>query len=729
MAETRYRDRTPAARGSAHSPGRDAATERGVVTSLPRERLLRTLPWEGPEAPDWAPLVEREWLVTNGLGGYASGTVSGAATRRYHGLLVAAEPPPLGRIITLADLIETVRVPDGREIQIGGDERPEKLELHGARYLKEFRLEWGLPAWTYEIEGITLQKRLALVWGMNATVIEYGLPRGGRVKLALRPVVRFRSHDLQVDAPLEGGYRPEHDPEGLRVAGIGGYPDLRMRTAGVEAPFTPDVRVLPSFLYRVEASRGYAAVGDTWSPGYWTTELREGEEVALVASTAEWDEIPRAEEAAHLFEREMDRRHGLTRVAHPAARDGAAAELVIAADQFIIRPTRAHGSEGEGERSIIAGYHWFTDWGRDTMISLEGLTLLTGRAHEAGAILRTFGSHVKDGLIPNHFLEGGNDAVYHTADATLWFFHAMGRYLQHTDDRDTLDLLMPRLREIVSAHLAGTRFDIGVDPADGLLVQGADGYQLTWMDAKVEDWVVTPRRGKAVEINALWYNALRLMERWEHDAGEVARAGELGALAARVRASFNERFWIEEDGYLYDVVDGEGGKDASFRPNQIFAISLDHPVLEEARWASVAQAVRERLLTPVGLRSLAPGHPDYRNTYFGNLWERDAAYHQGTVWSWLIGPFVDAWLKVRPDDLATARGFLDGLVEHLDEFCIGSVAEIFDAEPPHRPRGCIAQAWGVSELLRGLVRTEVRSGDGADRALQGERLDDLREGS
>jgi predicted glycogen debranching enzyme len=679
-----------------------------VVDTLTREQLLRTLPWAGPEEPDWAPLVEREWLVTNGLGGYASGTVSCATTRRYHGLLIAAEPPPLGRILTLVDINETVVFPDGHQVRLGGEERPEKLELHGARYLKEFRLEWGLPSWLYDIEGVTLERRLAVIWGTNMTVLQYRLPNGGEVSLDLRPVVRFRSHDLQVDAPLETGYRHVQDSDGLRVTGIEGFPDLRMRISGMGTAFTDDVRILPEFLYRVEASRGYASVGDTWSPGFWTALLLAGSEVALIASTAAWDDVPAAEAASELFELEMDRRHRLTQVAHPVARAGLPAELVLAADQFLIQPVRAHRSEGDRERSIIAGYHWFTDWGRDTMISLEGLALITGREEEAAAILRTFASYTKDGLIPNHFPEGDDEGVYHTADATLWFFHAVDRYLWWTQDRGTLLAVLPTLRRIVDAHVRGTRFNIRVDPADGLLRQGADGYQLTWMDAKVEEWVVTPRRGKAVEINALWYNALRLMERWERDEGETARAAELGELADRVRESFNRRFWISEKRYLFDVVDGEQGDDPSFRPNQIFAVSLPNPALDESRWASVVDAVRTRLLTPVGLRSLAPGHPDYRTTYFGNLWERDAAYHQGTVWTWLIGPFVDAWLRVHPGDHATARAFLSGLLARLDEFCIGSVGEIFDAEEPHRPRGCIAQAWSVSELLRGLVRTEVQ---------------------
>ena len=339
------------------------------------------------------------------------------------------------------------------------------------------------------------------------------------------------------------------------------------------------------------------------------------------------------------------------------------------------------------------------------MISLEGLTLCTGRHREAGSILRTFAEYVRDGLLPNMFPDGSNEGLYHTADATLWFFHAVDRYVHATDDRYTLRRLYPVLRDIVAHHERGTRFGIGVDPADGLLRQGAEGYQLTWMDAKVDGWVVTPRRGKAVEINALWYNALCLLEGWTRELEGDAAATPLAARASRVRRAFNERFWHAERGYLLDVVDGPEGDSAEFRPNQLLAISLRHPVLDAERWAPVLQACHDRLLTPVGLRSLAPNSAEYKARYFGDLRTRDAAYHQGTVWAWLIGPWVDAWLRVHPDDRAGARRFLDGLVAHLDDFGVGSVAEIFDAEAPYTPRGCIAQAWSVAELLRCLLAT------------------------
>jgi predicted glycogen debranching enzyme len=411
---------------------------------------------------------------------------------------------------------------------------------------------------------------------------------------------------------------------------------------------------------------------------------------------------------------EHERRRRLLEIANPATRDPDAAQLVLAADQFLFTPVgrvtdtmRAHAS-GDEIRSVIAGYHWFTDWGRDTMISLEGLTLATGRWREASFILRTFAHYVKDGLIPNMFPDGSNHGLYHTADATLWFFHAIARYVDITGDRRMLRVLLPTLKDIIGHHEKGTLFGIGVDHSDGLLKQGAEGYQLTWMDAKVDGWVVTPRRGKAVEINALWYNALSLLHEWVAEIEGDRAAESLGAKAAKARESFNRRFWNADRGELFDVVDGEHGDSPESRPNQLFAISLPHPVLAKERWESVVNACEKKLLTPYGLRSLAPGEPDYKPRYYGDLRARDAAYHQGTVWAWLIGPWIDAWLRVHPGQLEKARHFLDGLIAHLSKFGVGSIAEIFDATEPYRPRGCIAQAWSVAEVLRCWVKTAPR---------------------
>jgi predicted glycogen debranching enzyme len=704
------------------------------------DEVLHRMPWDGHSAAGLEALLTREWLVTNGLGGYASGTVAGAATRRYHGLLIAALPGPLGRLVMLSHVLEQVRLPDGTTIQLGGEEWANRvLDVPGAGYLTEFRLEVGLPVWRYQANDHVIEKRLLLPHMQNTVHITYRLLSGqGPVRLKVRPSVHFRPHEGPVNGDLGGPYiftavgdRYEialGGPPHLPVRGEGGsvgrasMPPLRMLLRGRRSAFTVEGRRIHAVLYRVEEDLGYEFTGDLWSPGHFRADLTADESVTLIASTEGWDTITAlGPEEAHAAERE--RRRLLLLGAKPAAQEGMAAELVLAADQFIIAPAgrieeaaRARAA-GDEVRTVIAGYHWFTDWGRDTMISLEGLTLVTGRHAEAGYILRTFAHYVRDGLIPNMFPEGEKGGLYPTADATLWFFHALERYLAFTGDRETLRQLLPVLLDIISHHLQGTHFGIGADLADGLLRQGAKGYQLTWMDAKVGDWVVTPRRGKAVEINALWYNALRLLEGWVRaepadavhkfhpggaaDVPDGERAADmLGEYADRVQQSFNRRFWNEADGYLYDVVDGEEGNDPACRPNQIFAVSLPHAVVDSRRWPAVVEVVRDKLLTPVGLRSLSPDHPDFKPRYYGDIRARDAAYHQGTVWAWLIGPFIDAWLKVHPDDRRGATRFLDGFKQHLAEACIGSISEVFDAEAPFTPRGCVAQAWSVAEVLR-----------------------------
>jgi predicted glycogen debranching enzyme len=486
-------------------------------------------------------------------------------------------------------------------------------------------------------------------------------------------------------------------------------PPLRMKVHGEQSTFEVNGEPVHGNYFCVEQARGYDCEGAFWTPGAFNVLLAHERPVTLVASAESWDvaSVISPDEAAGI---EFERRRRLLTLAPVATRSDAAAELVLAADQFLITPagryadaTRARAVSDE-VRTVIAGYHWFTDWGRDTMIALEGLTLVTGRHREAGFIVRTFARYVRDGLIPNMFPDGSNEGLYHTADATMWFFHAVARYVQYTEDRDTLALMLPVLRSIVDHHIRGTRFGIGVDERDGLLREGAEGYQLTWMDAKVGDWVVTPRGGKPVEINALWYNALRLLERWLRDFGFADESRDIAQRADRVRQSFNERFWYADGGYLYDVVDGPDGDSTEFRPNQLFALSLDHPVLESSRWATVLEKVQARLVTPVGLRSLAPGSPGYRGSYAGDLWARDAAYHQGTVWAWLIGPWIDAWLRVHPDDRANAARFLDGILDSVSDFGVGTIAEIFDAEEPYAARGCISQAWSVAETLRCLAQ-------------------------
>ncbi|MBD0370079.1 MAG: glycogen debranching enzyme family protein [Pyrinomonadaceae bacterium] len=658
-------------------------------------------------------LLRREWLVTNGLGGFASSSVAGVATRRYHGMLISALPTPLGRSIMLNHLVEWVRLADGQHFLIGGQERASgTLELPGAVHLVEFRLEEGLPVWRYELSGSVLEKRILMPHMQNSVYVNYRLVEGEQsVRLKLRPSVQFRPLEGAVNKPIKKPYSVTSIEDRLEVSSGRPFPPLRLKIYGHRATFTLDGGKLNDVFYRLEAERGYDHTGELWSPGYFSVDVTRKTTATLVASTESW-EIVTALSPEEAFEAESERRRRLISCAPEKAREGVAAELVLAADQFVIKPAGRREDEararaaGEEVRSVIAGYHWFTDWGRDTMISLEGLSLTTGRQREADWVLSTFAHYVHDGLIPNMFPEGENEGLYHTADATLWYFHAIDRYMSYSNDRASLELFLPKLLDIAEHHMNGTRFGIGVDSSDGLLRQGAANYQLTWMDAKCDGWVVTPRRGKAVEINALWYNALRLLEKWVREIKGEAEARPFVEHARRAYESFNKRFWYEAGGYLYDVVDTEeGGDDSSCRPNQLFSISLPNAVLEPERWKSVLQVAHDKLLTPVGLRSLAPDDPEFKPTYHGDLRTRDAAYHQGTVWAWLIGPFIDAWLKVYPEDRAGARRFLEGFHAHLNEACVGSISEVFDAVPPFTPRGCIAQAWSIAEVLRCWVET------------------------
>ena len=659
--------------------GNTTRTRRGLKAAAPLPECRVTL-------ANGSDPSELEWLVTNGLGGYGSGTVSGDITRRYHGLLVAALPNPLGRTVMLNALSDSLR--------------PESL--------RNFRLVGGIPVWRYAVEGGVIEKRITMPRRQNTIVVQYRLIEGDDIRLELTPAVHFRNYEAAVSSPMEGEYRFAAEGRGHRIESEG-YPPLHFFVEG-NARFILGERRRDAVQYPIEESRGYEARGALWTPGTFAVTLGANAPAALIASTED-PELVIAISADEAFEAEVERKRRMIEGVMPEAQSGAGPQLVAAADQFVIKPVgRLHDTvrataRGEGIRTVIAGYHWFTDWGRDTMISLEGLTLSTGRTREARFILRTFARYVRDGLIPNLFPDGSDEGLYHTADATLWFFHAVDRYADVTGDWGLVENILPTLRGIINAHVAGTHFGIRVDPKDGLLRQGAEGYQLTWMDAKVDGWVVTPRRGKAVEINALWHNALCALASWEEDFGDKSHAQQYSELASRTRASFNARFWHDALGHLYDVVDGPEGDDAACRPNQLFAISLPHPVLEERRWRQVLDVVERKLLTPVGLRSLSPDHPDYKAKYFGNLRERDAAYHQGTVWGWLIGPWIDAWLKVHPDDTAGARRFLDGVIAHLPEFGVGSIAEVFDAEAPFAPRGCIAQAWSVAEALRCWVKT------------------------
>ena len=577
------------------------------TTDLPAPAVTRRIDFSHADPTHLAPWLARHWLVTNGLGGYASGTLVGALTWRYHGLLIAALPAPLGRMLMLNHLAEFLRLPDGRWVQLGGAEFREGGAA-ADNPLREFQLEEHLPVWRYEADGVVVEKRVLMPYLQNTVHLSYALrSEHAGCAIELRPSVHFRPFEQSPGAAL-GDYEVRLDGRQMEIAARGGTVPLRLLLAAEDFAFTADGGTTREIFYERDAQRGYEARGSLWSPGFLTAALAPGKVVTLVASTEDWHAIT-ALSPADALATELERRRRLRRIAVPAVATGVASDLVLAADQFLIAPAgrvadaaRARAA-GDELRSVIAGYHWFTDWGRDTMISLEGLALTTGRAHEAAWILRTFARYVRDGLVPNLFPEGRNEGLYHTADASLWFFHAVQRYVEATGDRELLRSLLPVLRDILDHHLRGTKFGIGVDPADGLLRQGAEGYQLTWMDAKVGDWVVTPRRGKAVEINALWFNALKLAEAWlrdpENGCADAAAADALAAHAARARAAFNARFWNPATGCLFDVVDGEHGDDAAIRPNQVLAISLTHPVLAEEHWAAVLDVVGRELVTPL----------------------------------------------------------------------------------------------------------------------------------
>ena len=629
----------------------------------------------------------REWLVTNGIGGFAMGTVAGLLTRRYHGLLIAALDPPLGRTLLLAKMDEEVKY-DGRQFSLFTNRWADgTLEEEGVRHLERFHLEGTTPVWTFACGDALLEKRIWMQPGANTTYIQYRLARGsGPFELYPKVMVNYRDYH-KTTILNEWQTTVEEVDHGLCITVFEGARPFYLLSAGGNV--WPDLTWYEDYFLSLEEYRGQNdVVEDHIHVGVFGATLQPGEQFTLVASV---NPNPNLNGNAAYAERRAHERQLLARAAQvsPPARP----QLVLAADQFIVqRPTPTDGAG----RTIIAGYPWFGDWGRDTMVSLPGLTLDTGRPEIAANILRTFSHFVDQGMLPNRFPDEGEEPEYNTVDGTLWYFEAVRAYHEATGDDDLVRELFPVLEDIVAWHRRGTRYNIRLDDADGLLYAGEEGVQLTWMDAKVDDWVVTPRIGKAVEVNALWYNALRTM------AGLARRldktAGDYEEMAEKARAGF-DRFWNAEAGYCYDVLDGPDGNDASLRPNQLFAVSLPHSPLSPERQKAVVDVCARRLVTSFGLRTLAPDHPDYAGTYAGDQKQRDGAYHQGSVWSWLMGPFVVAHLRVY-EDKAKARSYLRPLIQHLVDHGVGSISEIFDGDPPFMPRGCIAQAWGVAEVIR-----------------------------
>jgi predicted glycogen debranching enzyme len=641
--------------------------------------------------------LEREWLVTNGLGGFACGTVAQANTRRYHGLLVATLRPPLERVLMVSKVDVTARY-GGLDWPLGCNEFVDgTLAPRGFQHLAAFSIELGTPTWTYAFQDALLQQRIWMARGSNTSYLSFTVLAATQpLQLELLPLCTYRDYHTHAS----GGRQPATAVEQRHLV-ITAFPGARPYSLAVDrGEFVAGNDWYWGFRHRAEARRGLDASEDLYRPGVFHSTLAADEEVTLTASA----QPGVAEPARSALRREAARRRQLLR----AVPDDAPAwirQLTLAADQFIV--ARAEVAAAGAGTTVIAGYPWFGEWGRDTMIALPGLTLATGRAADAAAILRTFAAHVSEGMLPNRFPEGGEPAQYNTVDATLWYFHAIDAYLQATADRTLLRDLYPTLRDIIDWHQRGTRYGIRVDPADGLLRAGVAQVQLTWMDAKCGDWVVTPRIGKAVEINALWHHALERMAAWSRKLRQLQAAALYAGEAQRVSESFSRSFWCEEVGYLYDVIDGPQGEldargrrvDSSLRPNQIFAVSLTPGLLDARRARAVVAACSRELLTPVGLRSLSPRHADYAGGYAGGPRERDAAYHQGTVWSWLLGPFVLAHYRVHAD-AAQALALLAGLAPHLTEACVGTISEIFDGDAPHAPQGCIAQAWSVAETLR-----------------------------
>ncbi|QBD81960.1 glycogen debranching protein [Ktedonosporobacter rubrisoli] len=677
--------------------------------------------------------LDHEWLVTNGIGGYASGSIVGATTRSYHGLLVAALRPPVQRMVLVTKIDEEVMLPGGELLKLGVNEYlGGTLDPQGYTYLKSVSLEGDIPCFTYHLNNrFKLEKRVWMEYGQNTTYVQYALHEMldeeeigqsladvAEAALTLRLIPFCLSRDYHETTQGSPGWRflVENGGNRCRVRAYEGAPAYHL-LAPPGMSFSPTDLWYWRVFHRREHERGLLDHEDVYQPGIFQTRLQAGMRVTLVLSAQDQPSADLGSEhheecvARALLRHQLRVRQLLAVAEHSgknlAERDPVLARLVIAADQFVAaRPEAGEMQENwplqlsPKRKTIIAGYPWFTDWGRDSMISLPGLLLATGRYSEARGLLKAFASYMYQGLIPNRFPDNGQVPEYNTVDATLWMFHALDRYLRTTSDWKLLKELFPALQESIQWHIRGTLYGIGVDPEDGLLCAGAPGVQLTWMDARVDDWVVTPRRGKPVEVNALWYYALTAMESWAIRLSTDATL--YSQLRTQVRQHFASRFWYEAGGYLYDVVDVDavaGRNDASLRPNQLFAISLTRDLLSEAQSAGILKLVSEQLLTPPGLRSLSPTDPVYHRYFNGDRRQRDGAYHQGAVWPWLIGPYIDAHLLLN-NDRTTLRPLLQPLLLQLWEACLGTISEVAEPEAPFAPAGCFAQAWSVAELLR-----------------------------
>ncbi len=640
----------------------------------------------------------REWLVTNGLGGFASGTVAGTATRRYHGLLVAALQPPGGRTLLVAGLDESVRYRDAHFALATNRWTSGFISPSGYLQLESFFLEGSKPVWRYAFADALLEKRVWMKQGENTTYVQYTLVRSSvPVEIDAKVLVNYRDFHLLTRA---GDWSMTIEPveNGLKIRAFDGAAPFCLKSAG--ASVQPRHEWYRNYFLPAEKERGLDDHEDRLLASVFHFQLFPDEAVTLVFTTVEDTSLDGAEARAEQSNHEWklftawQQQHSKT-CSFPAEDEpGWLWQLVLAADQFVVRratPDDPHGL------SLIAGYHWFGNWGRDSMIALPGLTLPLGRPEIARKILESFSRYVDEGMLPNNFPESGGPPQYNTVDATLWYFEAARQYYAATQDLELVQKLFPVLVEIVDAHVRGTRYNIKVDPVDALIFAGSPEVQLTWMDAKIGDWVVTPRIGKPVEINALWINALHTMADFARLLTQPGQNYE--KLKEKATQNF-QKFWNVERGCCFDVIDlPGGGNDASLRPNQVFAVSLPVSPLTESQQKSVVDTLALHLLTSHGLRSLAPSEPAYKGRYTGGPRERDSAYHQGTVWGWLLGPFALAHYRVCKDR-AAAQSFLEPLGQTIHSYGLGTIGEIFNGDPPFSPAGCIAQAWSVGELFR-----------------------------
>lgn len=623
----------------------------------------------------------REWLLTNGIGGFACGTIAGLRTRRYHGLLTAATPPPTGRVLILAE-IEAWVESDSQSYPLTSHWYHSAIHPNGIHHLQRFSLH-PCPTHLYKLGKAVVQRQVWLVPYHNAVVIRYALLAGHpSVKLRLIPLFACRDyHSLTHANNVMQPSAEQVAPGCYRLTPYPGFPPLFLYTGS--ASFIPYPDWYYAFHYPAEAERGLDHTEDLWTPGTLVCELQRGQSVVLMVSLEPCMQVPTEPPEEQ-------------EVPPPFREHPLASALWCAAEQFVIR--RPQGT------TILAGYPWFTDWGRDTMISLRGILLVRRRDEQAREVLSLFAKSMRDGLIPNRFPDVGEEPEYNAADATLWFAWMADCYRQQTGDESFFrEEIYPRLQECLKAYREGTRFGIRVDPADGILRVGEPGWQVTWMDAKVGDWVVTPREGKPVEIAALWLQFLQVLTEAAHRYRDTATAQEADELLRQAREAFMSIFWIAELHYLADVVDDRGRQDSRLRPNQLIALAIPQPPVPREMAKQILRAVEHHLLTPYGLRTLAPFDPEYRGRYEGDVAARDSAYHQGTVWTWLLGPYADALLFTAgrtPATLSRLRSLLKPFEKHLRDAGLGTVSEIFDGDPPHHPRGCFAQAWSVAELLR-----------------------------